>query len=212
MALNAPVDTRPAGSPPGRRLLDSLWFAASAPQVTIALTVLLSFTFALAALLPQLPAGSGPVATARWYSTTAATLGRLGPFFSSSGLLNVLDGPWIAALLIVIAFHLALRIARQAGHLLNRARGPAARPARSSVRTRATAHGAIRAAGPGGRARGPQVSLRARTVECAVRAGPSRRLFRTRVVDSSWPAADLPRPAAYHGRVVVEHCRGLAGA
>lgn len=118
MALNAPADPRPAGRPSGRRVLDSLWFAASAPQVTIALTVLLAFTFALAALLPQLPAGSDPVAASRWLATTAAAYGRFGSFLASSGLLNILDGPWIAILLGLTAFHLALRVAGQIRHLL----------------------------------------------------------------------------------------------
>lgn len=117
-ALNAPADRRPAGLPPGRRVLDSLWFAASAPQVTIALTVLLAFTFALAALLPQLPAGSDPIAASRWLATTAAAYGRFGQFLTSSGLLNILDGPWIAILLGLTAFHLALRVAGQIRHLL----------------------------------------------------------------------------------------------
>lgn len=105
-------------------MLDSLWFAASAPHLTIALTVLLAFTFALAALLPQLPAGSDPIAANRWLATTAASYGRFGPFLASSGLLNVLDGPWIALLLGVTAFHLALRVAGQVRHLL-RARASA---------------------------------------------------------------------------------------
>jgi hypothetical protein len=105
-------------------VLDSLWFAASAPHLTIALSVLLAFTFALAALLPQLPAGSDPIAADRWLSTTAARYGQLGPFLASSGLLNILDGPWIAILLGFAAFHLVLRVAGQIRHLL-RARAAA---------------------------------------------------------------------------------------
>ncbi len=126
-ALNAPADRRPAGNPPGRRLLDSLWFAASAPHLTIALSVLLAFTFALAALLPQLPAGADPIAADRWLSTTAARYGQLGPFLASSGLLNILDGPWITILLGFTAFHLVLRVAGQIRHLLRaRAASPLA--------------------------------------------------------------------------------------
>ena len=128
MALKAPVDPRPAGLPPGRRVLDSLWFAASAPQLTIALTVLLASTFALAALLPQLPAGSDPAAAARWYATTAASFGRLGPFLSASGLFNVLDGPWITLLLAFTAFHALLRVAAQIAHLVKARRGAALAP------------------------------------------------------------------------------------
>lgn len=92
---------------------DNLWIAASSPQLTIALAVLLAFTFAIAALLPQLPAGLDAVAASRWLSTTAARYGRVGPFLSSSGLLNVLAGPWIMALLALTAFHLLLRCANQ---------------------------------------------------------------------------------------------------
>jgi hypothetical protein len=104
-----------------------LWYAASAPHLTIALTVLLAFTFALAALFPQLPAGSDPVAAERWLATSAAAYGRFGAFLASSGLLNVLDGPWIAALLSITAFHLALRVAGQMRHLLHaRAAAPLA--------------------------------------------------------------------------------------
>jgi hypothetical protein len=117
-ALNAPADRRPAGTPTGRRLLDRLWFAASAPHLTIALSVLLAFTFALAALLPQLPAGSDAVASARWLATTGAAYGRFGSFLVSSGLLNLLGTPWTAVLLGLTAFHLALRIAGQARYLL----------------------------------------------------------------------------------------------
>jgi hypothetical protein len=127
-ALNAPVDRRPAGLLSGRRLLDSFWFAASAPHLTIALSVLLAFTFALAALLPQLPAGSDPVAADRWLSTTGAAYGRFGPFLVSSGLLNLLDTPWIAILLGLTAFHLALRAAGQARHLLRARAAPLAAP------------------------------------------------------------------------------------
>jgi hypothetical protein len=99
-------------------MLDSLWFAASAPHMTIALTVLLALTFALAALLPQLPAGSDPIAANRWFATTAAAFGRFGPFLVSSGLLNALDGPWIAILLGLTGFHLALRSASQIRQLM----------------------------------------------------------------------------------------------
>jgi hypothetical protein len=118
MALNAPPDARHAGPPPGRRLLDNLWFAASSPQMTIALAVLLAFTFGLAASVPQLPTGLDPVASELWVSTTATRLGSFGPFLSSAGLFALLGGPWATSLLAVAALHLILRIARQASRLI----------------------------------------------------------------------------------------------
>ena len=122
MALNAPADPvsgepPPAGPTQPGRVLDKLWIAASSPQLTIALAVSLAFTFATAALLPQLPAGSDALAAGRWLSTTAARYARFGPFLSSSGLFNVLAGPWIITLLASIAFHLALRTVNQARRL-----------------------------------------------------------------------------------------------
>ena len=63
----------------------------------------------------------------RWLSTTAARYGRFGPFLSSSGLFNVLAGPWIVILLAFTAFHLALRSVNQARRLVRaRAATPAA--------------------------------------------------------------------------------------
>lgn len=120
VALNAPADPassdRPTGSHPGR-LLDNLWIAASSPQLTIALAVLLALTLALAALLPQLPAGLDPASAGRWLSTAAARYGRFGSFLSSSGLFNLLAGPWIVILFALNALHLSLRVANQARRL-----------------------------------------------------------------------------------------------
>jgi hypothetical protein len=131
MTQNAPADPPSSGPPPAGprpgRGLDNLWIAASSPQLTIALAVLLAFTCASAAVLPQLLAGSDPLAASRWLATTAARYGRFGAFFSSSGLFNVLAGPWISALLALSAFHLTLRVANQARHLAaRRARSPIA--------------------------------------------------------------------------------------
>ncbi len=121
-ALNTPAD--PPVGPPARarpaRLLDNLWIAASSSQLTTALAVLLAFTFVIAALLPQLPAGLDPLAAGRWLSTVAARYGRFGPFLSSSGLFNVLVGPWVITLLAVSAFHLALRSVNQLRRLVAR--------------------------------------------------------------------------------------------
>ncbi len=136
MALNAPADqptgspagtSAPAGAPP-RRVLDDLWVAASSSQLTIALAVLLAFTFAVAALLPQLPAGLDLAAASRWLSTTAARYGRFGQFLSSSGLFNVLAGPWIMTLLALSAFHLLLRCVNQVRRLLSPAPAMPAAP------------------------------------------------------------------------------------
>ncbi|MGE5602972.1 MAG: hypothetical protein ACM30E_07965, partial [Nitrososphaerales archaeon] len=121
MAQNAPVYPPSSWPPPAGprrgRALDNLWIAASSPRLTIALAVLLAFTFALAALLPQLPAGLDPLAESRWLATTAARYGRFGAFLTSSGLFEVLGGPWIIALLALGAFHLVLRVANQARRL-----------------------------------------------------------------------------------------------
>ena len=123
MALNAPADPasgeRATGSSP-RRWLDSLWIAASSPQLTIALAVLLAFACAITALLPQLPAGLDPIAASRWLSTAVARLGRFGSSFSSIGLFELFSGPWIIVLLTLMilvgatwmGLYLARRITR----------------------------------------------------------------------------------------------------
>lgn len=118
----------PPAPPPGR-VLDKLYLAASSAQLTIALAVLLAFTFAAAAILPQIPAGSDPLAEGRWLSTASARFGSFGTFLASSGLFNVLGGPWMIGLLAVTAFHLALRAANQVRRLITAPRGiPAAPP------------------------------------------------------------------------------------
>lgn len=130
MALNVPADPPSGGLPapvleppaqapapqPGRGL-DKLYIAISSSQLTIALAALLAFIFAIAAILPQVPAGLDPLAAARWLATAATRYGRFGPLFSSSGLFNVLGGPWIFALLAVTTVHLSLRVANQARRL-----------------------------------------------------------------------------------------------
>ncbi len=139
MALNAPADSAPASPPPTvpepgasgprpRRLLDTLYLAASSPQTTIALAVLLALTLAVAAALPQLPGGVGAPAVDRWLATASARYGRFGPLFTSSGLFNVLAGPWIVTLLALSALHLALRIANQSRRLVARPSGIPAAP------------------------------------------------------------------------------------
>lgn len=117
MALNAPSTSPDAGGRPGHRPLDDLWRAVSSPIATIVLATLLAGTFAVAALIPQLPVGLDLTATAQWLATTAALYGRTGALLGSSGLLNVLGSPWMTLLLAAMAFHLALRIAGQVRHL-----------------------------------------------------------------------------------------------
>jgi hypothetical protein len=127
MALNASTDPPSSGpltaGPQHVPLLDRLWNAASSSQLTIALAVLLAFTFAIAAVLPQLPAGIDPSVASQWLSTTAARYGRLGPFLSSTGLFDIFAGPWIITLLSISALHLALRVANQARRLARRSGG-----------------------------------------------------------------------------------------
>lgn len=125
MALNAPSSSPDAGLRPGHRLLDDLWRAVGSPVTTIVLAALLAGTFALAALIPQLPFGLDATAASQWLATTAALYGRFGALLSSSGLLNVLASPWMTLLLAVTAFHLALRSAGQLRHVLQ-ARGAVA--------------------------------------------------------------------------------------
>ncbi len=134
MALNAPAAPpssaplppaapSPGPQPPGpvrRRVLDRLYIAASSPQLTITLAVLLALTCAVAALLPQSPPGANLLDASRWLSTVSARYGRFGPFLASSGLLSVLAAPWTMALLGVCAFHLVLRAANQFRHLAAR--------------------------------------------------------------------------------------------
>lgn len=81
------------------------------------LATLVAGTFAIAALIPQLPVGLDQTAASQWLATTAALYGRSGALLSSIGLLNVLGSPWITLLLAATAFHLALRVAGQVRHL-----------------------------------------------------------------------------------------------
>lgn len=128
MAQNAPADPpsggRPLAAPQSGRVLDNLWMAASSPRLTIALAVVLALTFAVAGVLPQLPAGSDPLTASRWLSSATARYGRLGARLAGSGFFDVLNGPWIIALLALSGWHLILRVAIQGRRMVAPRRSP----------------------------------------------------------------------------------------
>lgn len=103
-------------SAPARRLnraLDSLWYVASAPQTLALLSALLAATFAFAASVSQMPRGLDAIAEERWLASVLPQFGRFGQFLRAVGAFNVLDGPFVHALLAALAFVLALRLAAQ---------------------------------------------------------------------------------------------------
>lgn len=95
------------------RVLDTLWYAYSAPQTLMALTALLAGTLAFAAIFPQQPAGLEGTAADRWYTTVAAGYRGAGSFLQAIGAFNVMSGLWVRSLLAALAFNLALRMAAQ---------------------------------------------------------------------------------------------------
>lgn len=95
------------------RVLDALWYACSASQTLMILAALLAGTLAVAALIPQQPAGMEGAAAERWLTATAAGYPRAGPFLAAIGAFAVLGGSWVRILLAALAFNLALRVAAQ---------------------------------------------------------------------------------------------------
>ncbi len=93
--------------------LDTLWYVLSAPHVTAALFVLLALLLALAAAFPQAPTGLEAAEAERWLTATASRYPGAGAFLRSVGAFDLLHSPWMQALLALLAFNLALRVAAQ---------------------------------------------------------------------------------------------------
>jgi cytochrome c biogenesis protein ResB len=125
------------------RALDGLWYAGSAPHTLMALAVLLAGTLAVAAIIPQQPAGLSGAAVEQWLAGTAGSYRDAGSFLRAVGAFHLTGGPWMRVLLAALALSLMLRVANQAGFLYRLWRSPAplAAPPRLIVH-RATLPGA----------------------------------------------------------------------
>jgi hypothetical protein len=99
------------------RVLDGLWYAGSAPQTLMALTALLAGTLALAAIIPQQPAGLTGAAAEQWLTGAASSYRQAGSFLRAVGAFHIASSPWTRAILTALALNLTLRVAAQAGFL-----------------------------------------------------------------------------------------------
>ena len=99
------------------RVLDGLWYAGSAPQTLMTLTALLAGTLALAAIIPQQPAGLEGAGVEQWLAGAANSYRAAGPFLRAVGAFHIASSPWMRVLLAVLALNLALRVATQASFL-----------------------------------------------------------------------------------------------
>jgi len=106
------------------RVLDGLWYAGSAPQTLMALTALLAGTLALAAIIPQQPAGLAGAAAEQWLTGAASGYRQAGSFLRAVGGFHITSTPWMRALLAALALNLTLRVAAQAGFLHRLWRSP----------------------------------------------------------------------------------------
>jgi hypothetical protein len=107
------------------RVLDGLWYAGSAPHTLMALTALLAGTLALAAIIPQQPAGLEGAGAEQWLAGAAGSYRAAGPFLQAVGAFHITSGPWLRGLLAALAFNLALRVAAQASFVSRLRRSPA---------------------------------------------------------------------------------------
>ena len=117
------------------RVLDGLWYAGSAPHTLMALTALLAGTLALAAIIPQQPAGLTGAAAEQWLTGAASGYRQAGSFLRAVGAFHITGTPWMRALLAALALSLTLRVAAQASflHRLRRSVGSATAPPRLIV-------------------------------------------------------------------------------
>ena len=106
------------------RVLDGLWYAGSAPQTLMLLTALLAGTLALAALIPQQPAGLTGAVAEQWLTGAASSYRQAGSFLRAVGAFHITSSPWMRALLAALALNLTLRVAAQAGFLRRLWRSP----------------------------------------------------------------------------------------
>ena len=117
------------------RVLDGLWYAGSAPHTLMALTALLAGTLALAAIIPQQPAGLTGAAAEQWLTGAASGYRQAGSFLRAVGAFHITSTPWMRALLAALALSLTLRVAAQASflHRLWRSPSPLTAPPRLIV-------------------------------------------------------------------------------
>ena len=106
------------------RVLDGLWYAGSAPQTLMLLTALLAGTLALAAIIPQQPAGLTGAVAEQWLTGAASSYRQAGSFLRAVGAFHITSSPWMRALLAALALNLTLRVAAQAGFLRRLWRSP----------------------------------------------------------------------------------------
>ncbi len=126
------------------RVLDGLWYAGSAPHTLMALTALLAGTLAVAAIIPQQPAGLAGAAAEQWLAGAASSYREAGSFLQAVGAFHITSSPWMRVLLAALAFSLTLRVAAQGSFLrrLWRSPGPLNAPPRLIVQ-RAALPGAL---------------------------------------------------------------------
>ena len=106
------------------RVLDGLWYVGSAPHTLMALTALLAGTLALAAIIPQQPAGLTGAAAEQWLTGAASGYRQAGSFLRAVGAFHIASSPWTRAILAVLALNLTLRVAAQADFLYRLWRSP----------------------------------------------------------------------------------------
>ena len=106
------------------RVLDGLWYAGSAPHTLMALTALLAGTLALAAIIPQQPAGLTGAAAEQWLTGAASGYRQAGSFLRAVGAFHIAGSPWTRAILAALALNLTLRVAAQADFLYRLWRSP----------------------------------------------------------------------------------------
>jgi cytochrome c biogenesis protein ResB len=106
------------------RVLDGLWYAGSAPQTLMLLTALLAGTLALAAIIPQQPAGLTGAVAEQWLTGATSSYRQAGSFLRAVGAFHITSSPWMRALLAALALNLTLRVAAQAGFLRRLWRSP----------------------------------------------------------------------------------------
>ena len=106
------------------RVLDGLWYAGSAPHTLMALTALLAGTLALAAIIPQQPAGLAGAAAEQWLTGAASGYRQAGSFLRAAGAFHIAGSPWTRAILAVLALNLTLRVAAQSSFLHRLWRSP----------------------------------------------------------------------------------------
>jgi hypothetical protein len=116
-------------------LLDRAWMVCASGQALMFVLTLAAMAFAVGALLPQLPYGLEGAAAERWLaSAVSQTPG--GSALRAAGAFDVAGSGWSRAVVAVLAFLLALRVAGQVRFLLDELRARAAgtlRPAPTAL-------------------------------------------------------------------------------